>query len=307
MAVLSSTRSLSWSWVWLWLCLSFDCLRLFRDRVGRERSSEAIDQKLSNWRSASGTLVQLCCWPCFAPRRASAVGNQKCNRSRGTRRSSTTTRRWWWRRKSESEKNFVFCWHLLLSSSSASLGNLFVRNGNAFICPQLGRRLMKWPPLCLGTLPPFPSLPLCIRASRSLSLSVSFSVHSATVGALIDESAAGSMNTPRLTLESLLAWACAISGNFHGMISFLQAASLSAFHVKHIYLDFNDVCNDGAKYFPHHIITSTQLGSYQLRAYCRIIESNFVGSLRSLGFRISRCICAIALIFICLTLRPAGT
>lgn len=69
------------------------------------------------------------------------------------------------------------------------------------------------------------------------------------------------MNTPGLTLESLLAWACAISGNFHGMISFLQAASLSAFHVKHIYLDFNDVCNDGAKYFPHHIITSTQLNS----------------------------------------------
>lgn len=107
---------------------------------------------------------------------------------------------------------------------------------------------------------PLSPAPLRIPASFSVSLFVSFCVHSATVGALIDESAAGSMNTPRLSL----AWACAISGNFHGMISFLQAASLSAFHVKHIYLDFNDVCNDGAKYFPHHIITLTQLNSTQL-------------------------------------------
>lgn len=109
---------------------------------------------------------------------------------------------------------------------------------------------------------PLAPAPLCIPASHF----VSFCVHSATVGALIDESAAGSMNTPRLSL----AWACAISGNFHGMISFLQAASLSAFHVKHIYLDFNDVCNDGAKYFPHHIITSTQLNSTQLRSLSKI-------------------------------------
>jgi len=28
--------------------------------------------------------------------------------------------------------------------------------------------------------------------------------------------------------------------------------SLLGVHVKHIYLYFNDVCNDGAKYFPHY-------------------------------------------------------
>lgn len=156
-----------------------------------------------------------------------------------------------------------FCFLLtfvVVEASSASLGNLFVRNGNAFICPQLGRRLMKWPPLA-----PFPPLPSAYQPLSS-SLFVSFCVHSATVGALIDESAAGSMNTPRLSLVR----ACAISGNFHGMISFLQAASLSAFHAKHIYLDFNDVCNDGAKYCPHHIITSTQLSSSQLRSLSKI-------------------------------------
>jgi len=61
--------------------------------------------------------------------------------------------------------------------------------------------------------------------------------------------------------------ACAISWNFHGMISLRTTVEIPtsifllfsivflAFHVKHIYLNFNDVCNDGAKYFPHYIIT----------------------------------------------------
>lgn len=57
-------------------------------------------------------------------------------------------------------------------------------------------RLMKWPPLqALFPLPPCPFL-LAALLHSSLSL-----CRSATVGALIDESAAGSMNIPRLTVD----------------------------------------------------------------------------------------------------------